>query len=79
MKSLQIFNYNGNSVRTIEMNRNLWWVLKDVCDILGLSNPSKVALHLDEDECSNFELGRQDKVNIIKKEQRKFSVPFYIS
>lgn len=67
MNELQIFNYNGSQVRTVEKDGQNWWVLKDVCEILELSNPSKVALRLDEDERSNFKLGRQGDVNIINE------------
>ena len=37
MNTLQVFSYNGAQVRTVEQNGEPWWVLKDVCDILGLS------------------------------------------
>lgn len=67
MNELQIFNYNGSQVRTVEKNGEPWFVLKDVCDVLGLSNPSRVAERLDEDERSNFKLGRQGEVNIISE------------
>ena len=66
-KELQIFNYEGNEVRTIQKDGETWWVLKDVCDILGLSNPTKVAQRLYEDERSNFELGSQGKTNVVNE------------
>lgn len=50
MNDLQIFNYNGNEVRTIQKDGEPWWVLKDVCEVLGLSSPHKVFDRLDEDE-----------------------------
>lgn len=50
MNDLQIFNYNGNKVRTIQKDGEPWWVLKDVCEVLGLSSPHKVFDRLDEDE-----------------------------
>lgn len=67
MNELQTFIYNSAQVRTIEKNGEPWFVLKDVCEILGLSNPSRVAERLDEDERSNFKLGRQGEVNIISE------------
>ena len=50
--SLTLFNYNGNQVRTIldERTGEPWWVAKDVCDVLGLGNPSQALSYLDEDE-----------------------------
>lgn len=68
MNELQTFTYNNVQFRTItKSNDEKWFVLKDVCEILGLSNPSKVAERLDEDERSNFKLGRQGEVNIISE------------
>lgn len=50
MNDLQIFNYNGNEVRTIEKDGEPWWVLKDVCTVLGISKYRDTAARLDEDE-----------------------------
>lgn len=54
MNELQIFNYNGKEIRTVEKNGDLWWVLKDVCEVLELSNPTMIAGRLDEDEKDIF-------------------------
>ena len=32
---ISVFNYDKNKVRTIIRNGELWFVLKDVCEILG--------------------------------------------
>ena len=53
---LKIFNYENNEVRTTVKDGEVWWVLKDVCDVLGLSNSRKVAERLDDDEKSNVTL-----------------------
>lgn len=50
MNELQIFNYNGNEVRTIQKDGEPWWVLKDVCTVLDLGNSRMVFDRLDEDE-----------------------------
>lgn len=50
MHDLQIFNYNGNEVRTIQKDGEPWWVLKDVCEIFGETNYRRVSGRLDEDE-----------------------------
>lgn len=47
---LQVFSYKGNEVRTVLRDGEPWWVLKDVCDILELSNSRMVADRLDDDE-----------------------------
>lgn len=67
MNSLQIYKYKDSELRTIEKDDGLWWVLKDVCDVLGLSNPTMIASRLDEDERAKFDLGRQGETNIINE------------
>ena len=67
MNNIIEMNYNGSEIRSIDIDGQIWWVLKDVCKILELSNPSKVASRLDEDERSNFELGRQGKTIVINE------------
>jgi len=67
MNNLQVFSYEGNDVRMVQRNGETWWVLKDVCDVLGLSNPSIVADRLDDDERAKFDLGRQGETNIINE------------
>jgi anti-repressor protein len=47
---LQVFSYEGNDVRTVRQGDETLWVLKDVCDVLGLSDTNKVAERLDGDE-----------------------------
>lgn len=50
MNDLQIFIYGGEQLRTIQKPDGLWWVLRDVCQVLGLTTPARVAERLDEDE-----------------------------
>lgn len=50
MNELQIFNYNTHTVRTVERDGEPWFVLKDVCDVLGIADHKVVARRLDEDE-----------------------------
>lgn len=57
MNHLQPFVYEGQSVRTAVINGEPWWVLKDVCEALGLSNPTIVASRLDDDEVTKLDLG----------------------
>ena len=54
----QIFSKeNLGSVRTILVDNEVWFCIKDVCDILELTNPTVVAKRLDEDEVTKFNLG----------------------
>lgn len=67
MKELKIWNYNNSEIRTVNINNEPWWVLTDVCKVLELSNATKVAQRLEEDERSNFKLGRQGEATIINE------------
>jgi anti-repressor protein len=59
--------FEGKQVRIIEQEGDPWFVLKDVCDVLGLTNPSIVADRLDIDERSKFNLGRQGDGTIVNE------------
>lgn len=50
MNDLQIFNYHDKPIRTIENDGEIWWVLKDVCEVLGIVKHTNVAARLDDDE-----------------------------
>lgn len=67
MNDIKTWNYENSEIRTIEKNGEPWWVLADVCKALEISNPSKVAQRIDEDERSNFKLGRQGEAVIINE------------
>ena len=67
MNSLQVFNYQNKNIRVMTRDGNPWWVLKDVCDILDIKNPTDVAKRLDDDERARFNLGRQGQAIIINE------------
>lgn len=64
---LQVFNFNGNNIRVIEKDGQPWWIAKDVCEILELSNPTVAIAELEEDERAKYSLGRQGEANIINE------------
>lgn len=46
---LQVFNYNNQQVRTIDIDGEPWFVAKDVAEILGYENPTKaIRDHVDD-------------------------------
>ena len=67
MNDLTVWNYENTEVRTIVKDGTPWWVLKDVCVILELTNPTVVANRLEEDERAKFNLGRQGETIIINE------------
>ena len=48
--NLQTWSYENSEIRTIEKDGEPWWVLSDVCKVLELSSPHKVADRLEADE-----------------------------
>lgn len=68
MNELQIFeNDQFGQVRTINRNGEPWFVAKDVCLALEISNPSDALKRLDEDERARLNLGRQGETNIVNE------------
>lgn len=71
MKELQVFQYEGKQVRTVEKDGETWWVLKDVCTILDITHIKDTASRLDIDEVGQTEvidrLGRKQTVHIINE------------
>lgn len=50
MNEIQVFNYGASEIRTVQRDGQTWWVLKDVCEALGIENYRNVASRLDDDE-----------------------------
>lgn len=71
MNEMKIFDYHGNTVRTVERDGEPWFVLKDVCAVLGIANHKMTAQRLDEDEVSLADLtdslGRKQETTIINE------------
>ena len=71
MSNIQIFNYQSNEVRTVEMGGEPWFVLKDVCTVLGISHITDTAKRMDEDEVGQTEvidsMGRKQSTYIINE------------
>lgn len=56
MNEMQIFNYQSNEVRTVTKDGEPWFCLADVCKVLGLGSPHKVADRLDADEKGRIQI-----------------------
>lgn len=51
MNNIQIFKYEDNDVRTVDLNGEPWFVGKDVAAVLEYSNPRKaLADHVDQED-----------------------------
>lgn len=65
---IQKFDFKGAPLRTLtDKAGEPWFVAKDVCAILEISNPSDALKRLDDDERSRFNLGRQGETNIVNE------------
>lgn len=65
---IQRFDFRGASLRTLtDEEGEPWFVAKDVCDILGMSNPSMAVIALDKDEVAQIDpkdyLGSENRSN----------------
>lgn len=88
MENLQVFKYGNNNVRTVEMNGESWFVLKDVCGALRVNNSRMVADRLDDDEKGVSQIdtlgGKQNMIvinepglyNIILRSDKPEAKPF---
>ena len=68
----EIFTFKGQEVRTVTINNEPWFVVKDVADILGYSKSrNAIALHVDEDDALKQgitdNLGRMQETIIINE------------
>ena len=60
-------NDNFGTIRTVILDGEPWFVAKDVCDILGTTNPTMAMDGLEPFERTKFNLGRQGEANIISE------------
>ncbi|WP_368095232.1 phage antirepressor [Bifidobacterium bifidum] len=65
---IQRFDFKGASLRTLtDEEGEPWFIAKDVCDILGMSNPSMAVIALDKDEVAQIDpkdyLGSENRSN----------------
>ncbi len=71
MNEIQVWNYESSEVRTVQVNGEPWFVLSDVCKVLELSTPARVAERLEKDEVSQTHtidrMGREQKTTIINE------------
>lgn len=72
--ALQVFSYKEQEMRTVMVDGEVWFVAKDVCDILELNNVSKAIQELDDDERSSLTIsegtspkGGNPNMNIINE------------
>lgn len=65
--NIHVFHYDQNSIRTVLIGGEPWFVATDVCKILDHSNATAALERLDDDERSKLNLGRQGDANIVNE------------
>lgn len=71
--ALTIFNFQEKEVRTKTINGEIWFVAKDVCEILGLDQVSRAMDRLDTDEVGSLKVthpqspGKTIEVNAVNE------------
>ncbi|HDR7338443.1 TPA: Bro-N domain-containing protein [Bacillus cereus] len=51
---LQLFNFGNQEMRVIKIENDVWFVAKDVADVLGFSDSAQMSRILDEDEKNSY-------------------------
>ncbi|MCU5742909.1 phage antirepressor [Bacillus cereus] len=78
MNQLQVFNNEEfGQVRTVVKDEDVWFVAKDVAEVLGYNNTSKaIQMHVDEDEKSDLPIwdGRQNRNQKVINESGLYSL-----
>ena len=68
---IQVWNYEGTEVRTVQIDGEPWFVLADICRELEISHVKDTATRIDEDDLGQTEvidrMGRSQKVWIINE------------
>jgi hypothetical protein len=74
--NLSTFTFEDHNVRIIDRNGDHWWVLKDVCDSLGLSDTSKVSERIDPEDLTRikFVSGGQEREMFVVNESGLYNV-----
>lgn len=70
MSALEVFQYADRQVRTISVDGELWFVLADICGVLGIANAGNVAARLDEADIRQTDIrsgGQNRSVTIVSE------------
>ncbi|MFC0559660.1 BRO-N domain-containing protein [Halalkalibacter alkalisediminis] len=68
MKTFEkVFSFDGVNVRTVVVDEEVYFVAKDVCDVLDIKNTTQAIQKLDDDERAMFNIGRQGEANVVNE------------
>ncbi|WP_431792137.1 BRO-N domain-containing protein, partial [Microbacterium paraoxydans] len=70
MSGLEVFDYADRQVRTVTVDGEVWFVLADICGVLGVANVGNVAARLDEADIRQTDIssgGQRRAVTIVSE------------
>lgn len=70
MSALEVFQYSEREVRTVSVDGEVWFVLADICGVLGVANVGNVAARLDEADIRQTDIssgGQRRAVTIVSE------------
>ena len=70
MTALEVFDYADRQVRTVAVDGEVWFVLADICGVLGVANVGNVAARLDEADIRQTDIssgGQRRAVTIVSE------------
>lgn len=62
-KNLKLFSFNSEEIRVVDENGEPWFVAKDICDILGLTNITMAVNGLDDEDKKNITIHYKSRGN----------------
>ena len=66
MNELQIFNFEGKEIRTVNIDNQLWFVGKDVAEVLGYNRATKaISDHVDSEDINEVPI--QDSIGRLQR------------
>ncbi len=65
MNAIVPFLFDDHAVRVTDQDGQPWFVLADVCALLGIRNPTQAGARLDETERAKLNIGRQGDATIV--------------
>ena len=71
MENITVFDYETSSVRTFLINNEVYFVAKDICEVLAISNPNNVYQRLHQDDIQSMDIedsiGRKQKMYVVSE------------
>lgn len=76
--NFEVFKFEGNRIRTIEKNNNLWFVARDVCNVLKFFNVANALKSLNKNDLTSIFLksGEQKRKMTLVNENGLFALIF---